>query len=731
MTAIRNSIAGLASGFAVIFTAFAAAAQPEPELSVSQWAEKHRRVGEDSQSRFPGKWENSRAPYLVEPMDACQVGNGIRRVVLTGSAQFGKSECPINAMGQNICSNAPRSWIVILPAHDEVTKYAQVKLDANIKATEIWRERVLATTARSAEGSSTRAKKFRGGAIRLLTSGSSKPLQMITAGAAVFEECAQYEAQVGEGGDPITAAEQRMTTYGLDAKSILCSTPGFVGRCRITAEYNASDMRKWHTPCPHCKAFFVLDFATLQEHEGRPCFTCPGCSGRLEETHRREMTLGGLWIPTFEHPEPDADTCAFTPDLAEAMLRKRDENPAPPVVIPAGEIQRWRDRDCEGRPHGYWLWKAQASPSMSSWVVILEDWRKVQRGEGGVPFAIEFAQKTQGVPYQEVVERPDFEKLYEARGVIYPTARIGVPDWASLVTMSIDVQANRLEHATYAWGRGGVGARIMSGVIPKSPLSWSTWSDDAARLVNTMFSGPSFKSRLADYVFIDSGGNATENVYNFVLPLQHRPQPVLAIKGDSHDKGDAIALRKGNIVPVRRGGVVVGKVAIWLIGTHGLKSRVYEGLAGGVLAAETKQLAPRSLHFPREMTKDEFKQLTAEHLKRDDPGRRGVWVKPQGVANEQLDLAVYCMAGAINAMMDSMDEAQWASLAAARAPDKVKAELTPIELLALPADDPVRIAAEEKAPTLEPPPAEGVNKTVTEEDLAKIEALGRAWGGQG
>ena len=138
---------------------------------------------------------------------------------------------------------------------------------------------------------------------------------------------------------------------------------------------------------------------------------------------------------------------------------------------------------------------------------------------------------------------------------------------------------------------------------------------------------------------------------------------------------------------------------------------------------------PRAILFPRQATKEDFKQLTAEHLQRQDPRERGKWVKPQGVANEQLDLAVYCLAGAINSRLDDLSDLGWADLMAKRAPDLVKQQLTPLERLMLPDDDAEHAgAAPAAAPLLPlaPPPAEGRRQAgLSKEDLEKIRAMAR------
>lgn len=712
-------ITGLALGSTVLINALVASAAPPEVFDVPEWAERNRIVGKESQSRYAGKWSNDRQPMLVEIMEACQIGNGVRLVVITGSAQFGKSEVPINAMGQNICGDSPVSWLVVLPSDNEVRTYSRAKWEANVLESPAWRAKVHARKSRSGDGTTSKVKKFDGGTVELVTAGSSKNLQMRTVGAVIAEECSQYavseDGKSGEGGDPIDAAEARMKTFGDEAKTILVSTPGFAHNCRITREYNLSDMRRWHAPCPHCDHFIVLDFRTLSESEGRPVFSCTACGGVIEEAHKKPMNARGVWIATFAHPgaSPDDDD-----ETAAAKEAKRAANPAPPKEIPAADIPHWRQRPTEGRARGYHLWQAQSN--LASWSEILTDWKKVQRGEKD---AIEFDQKTLGIPHEAKVDRPDHEKLFNVRGRVYPKAGV-VPPWASMVTGAIDVQHNRVEWAVYAWGSGGVGARIASGVIPKNPADWRTWADDVHDLVSTSFRGPHYLPRRCDYWGIDSGGHWTDNVSTFCYG--HAAERVLMLKGSSHDKGDAPALERGKKSPVYFQGRRIGKVQLWFVGTHTLKARVYFGLAQGHLSAENDPptLEPRSLHYPAEATLQEFAQLTAEHLEQV-PGKRAHWVHSGKQANEQLDLAVYCLALAINEGLDRLDQRGWADRASSRAPDLVAAD---VPLLA---GAGVHVPDEPEAPALVAPKAEGtMRQGLSAEAKAKLVALGRKMAGR-
>lgn len=720
MTALRTHFAGLACAFSVVLGAIAANAAPEKQLPVSRWTGEHREVAAASGSPLPGKWDNARTPYLVEPMDACQLGNGVRKVVLTGGAQFGKSEVALNAIAWAIYYE-PCKILLLQPSIGEVQQYSRNKWEPMIEATPALRQRVHLMKSRSADSSTTTVKKFDGGDLEFVTAGSSKGLQGRTIRLVVAEECAQYETDeegnVGVGGDAITAAEGRQETWKEDAKTIEVSTPGYAGRCRITADYQLSDMRRWYTPCLHCGDASVLDIRVLHRHEGRACMSCPSCGVVWEEVDRTAMNALGFWLPTFSHDGESPETQA-----------KRARNPAPPKIIPAADIDRlapfdpergyrFATRDCEGRAMGYHLWQGQSE--LSSWAIVLD---KKEKFEAGQYDPKEYAQKVLGEPFEEVVDRPDAERLFEHRGVIYPHEG-SVPSWAAMVTGFIDVQANRFEWGVYAWGRGGVGARIAKGIIAKSPHDVASWRDVAA-LVRATFGGPSYRARPADYWGIDLGGTATEEVYNFVNA--HKSLNVLALKGASHDGGLAPAYERGQKKKVRWKGQALGTIIPIITGTHGLKTRIYHALLQGVESARVKQLLPRSLHFAFDATQTDFQQLTAEHLKQDDPRRKGAWVLPPGKANEQLDIAVGCLALAIMEGLDLLDDEAWARRHTERLPLLVEADLTPLEAIM---QGKTEIAAPAAEPAFEPPPAEGdFAGGVSDEDLKAAEALGRMWG---
>ena len=52
---------------------------PEPQIQVSEWAEQCRIL--PATSAEPGRWRNSRTPYLAEIMDCLSVSSPIERVI--------------------------------------------------------------------------------------------------------------------------------------------------------------------------------------------------------------------------------------------------------------------------------------------------------------------------------------------------------------------------------------------------------------------------------------------------------------------------------------------------------------------------------------------------------------------------------------------------------------------------------------------------------------------------
>jgi phage terminase large subunit GpA-like protein len=87
-----------ASAEQIYFGAAAAGIRPDPLLTISQWADKYRKLSQRA-SAEPGPWRTDRTPYLREIMDCLSPSSPIERVVFMKGAQIGGTECGNNWIG--------------------------------------------------------------------------------------------------------------------------------------------------------------------------------------------------------------------------------------------------------------------------------------------------------------------------------------------------------------------------------------------------------------------------------------------------------------------------------------------------------------------------------------------------------------------------------------------------------------------------------------------------------
>ena len=89
---------------------------PDPDLTVSQWADAHRILSPKASSEH-GPWRTSRTPYLREPMDRLGVKDPTQEVVMVFGAQTGKSESLNNWAGY-AADIAPGPFLMVQPTLD-------------------------------------------------------------------------------------------------------------------------------------------------------------------------------------------------------------------------------------------------------------------------------------------------------------------------------------------------------------------------------------------------------------------------------------------------------------------------------------------------------------------------------------------------------------------------------------------------------------------------------------
>lgn len=650
-----TTLAGLdlADGRAVLLAAFIAAATPQPAMSVNAWAAEHRVVSAESGSPYPGRWDPNRVPYLKEPQECLSDADPCREVWAKKSAQTGFSEIGLNLVGAT-AHQAPAPLLIVLPTTDEVRKYNKIKLQPTIDATPPLRRSILDVKSRDADSSTALFKRFRGGYCVITGANSSVGLQMISARKIIYEEVSGYPADAGGRGDPVEQTRSRNKAWlerKPGPKSYFVSVPNLEGDCRISDGYAASDQRRYYVPCPHCGAYQVLRWAPDRQagtlrwtSETRPFgahYVCEANGCVIEAFHRRAMIAAGVWLKTYPGT---------------------DENPSPAAAVAPEDLDRWRARSSAGREPGFHVWQAY-----SPFVPWDDTVAEYLAAKGSQTKLKAFTQQALGEPWEEKVDAPPAERLFEAREN-FPSRR--VPVGALFVTAMADVQGDRLEFGVYAWSAAlQQGWLIDKGVIAGDPDGLAVW-DELGKVVDRTYEGPHGQSFDIDAFGVDSG-YLSNKVYEFcrrrALPTPSGTRRVYSLDGRPGWKLPPLGSPQS--VDIDFEGRKTGSVLNWPVGTFDMKSEHYHGLRQTLAGLDADgRPRPETLHFNDSCDLAYFEQLTAEAIVDEQKGGRSVkvWGNPNRKRNEALDIAVGSRALARHYCV-GMTAADWTNLAAARA----------------------------------------------------------------
>lgn len=662
----------------VVFQAMAAAIRPPRQLSVPEWAAQRRMVSAESGTRYPGEWRHDRAPHLVGIMEALGPEDPAEDIAFVKSAQVGGSEVGLNFFGY-VVEQDPGPVMIVLPSHDEASKYVRTKLQPTIDESPTLRSRVLEMTTRTERGSTASYKRFRGGFAQVTFAGSSKGLQMLSARYTIGDEVSEWPAEAGERGDPVAQLKARTEIYERDRKRLWVSTPGLLGSCRITADYERSDKRRRYVPCPHCGAFQVLRFERLkwdsEDWPHRAWFECAANGCVIEHLDKHAMMQAGVWIATAGEDGPGD------------------------VILPE-DLPRWTAREVPTRVRGFHIWRAYTL--FSSWDSIVAEYLDAKRA--GFDRLKVFSQQVLGEAWEDKGDAPAAEKLHMARVV---ELRLGaLPHGPVVLTGATDVQGNRLEWAVWGWSEGMTRWLIDKGVIEGDPNDAATWVQHTRMMEARRYRlGPSAEIGV-DAWAIDSGF-VSHAVYHY---CRGRPG-VFAVDG-RHGRTEPF-VGSPKKVDVKWNGKRVPKGAVlWPVGTFPLKSDHYAAIRKAIHHAEARAVpgdeivpwAPGSMILPGDLDLAYAEQLTSEHLAEVETQSGQVvrrWEKLKNRPNEALDIACYARAMAYHLRLDRMTPEQWASLRRERfgdpAPDDPQGDLFEVPVAA-----PVVEAAAETNPPAGP-----------------------------
>ncbi len=287
------------SARAVMAQAAAAAVRPRERLLVSQWADRHR-ILTSKQSGEAGKWRTSRNPMLREIMDALSVHSTVREIVVMKSSQVGVTEMSVNWLGY-IINHAPASAMVLMPTIEARDTWKAQKLNPLLMDTPAVSDILGGIRSRDAANSKDMID-FPGGILFLAGGNSPNSYAQKSVRFLMLDDLDRFPHRVGEEGDPVGLARARVKAFPR-YKLLLASTPTIKGASLIEREFEASDQRHFHVPCPHCGELLVLNWKHVQANAAltEAWYVCTECSATIHEHDKPKLLAAGVWIA--EHPE--------------------------------------------------------------------------------------------------------------------------------------------------------------------------------------------------------------------------------------------------------------------------------------------------------------------------------------------------------------------------------------------------------------------------------------------
>lgn len=602
--------------------------RPEPHLTVSEWADAHRRLPMRS-SAEPGQWRTSRTPYLREPMDCMSATSDVEQLVLMFAVQLGKSETLLNILGY-IVDHAPGPTLLVQPTVETAKRFSRQRVNPLFESTPRLAGKVAEVKSRDARGSMLQ-KEFLGGVLIITGANSAVGLRSMPARYLLLDEITAYPVDVDGEGDPIGLAEARQETFARK-KTAKVSSPGIAGLCAVEAAYLATDQRRCFVPCPLCGTYQVLSFERLTWtrlglRPAEAVYVCERCDKPIEERHKTDMLESHQWRPTWEAPLPTV---------------YGDPSGTAPTEAPSPKVR------------GYHLSGLYSPIGWLSWGKIATEFARGHKK----PEKLKLVVNTKlGLTWREKGESPEWKPLYDRR----ETYAIGtVPRGGLFLTAGVDVQKDRLVVEVVAWGREKESWSIDYGLIPgnTSDLSeagpWPALDALLARTFKHEAAGVELAIRM---LAVDSGYNTME-VYSWAR--RYPMSRAIAIKGQ--DSGGALIGSPSPVDITLRGRRPVRGYKVWPVVGAIAKSEIY-GALRLERPADGEPCPPGFCHWPQ-YDEDYFRQLTAEQLV-TARNKRGfsvqTWSVIAGRENHVLDCRVYARAAAALVGLDRFQEADWRS----------------------------------------------------------------------
>lgn len=428
-----------------------------------------------------GRWRNY--PWQVEMQDA-PLEPQVEETVIIGPSQGGKTQ-PVNNIIASYIIDDPSSILVYHPTREMAKTFALQKFSPMVQNTPALKDLIGDLLVKKSRNT-IQHKEFPGGRITIAGANSPVSVRQVSARILVVDDSAAFK--LTKEGDSRELAVQRTKSFW-NRKIFFVTSPTFEWEY-TWKEYEKSDGRKYHVPCPHCGVFQELVWENVKftrnkfEEIERAWYECNACKKEITDRQRWKIVKHGQWVKT---------------------------NPLVKGII------GFHFSDLYTKSGGF-LWCVQ-----------------------------QFFKLSRQVFFNTILALPMKEEIEEKKSADYQTEPYELPNAdCYILTCFVDVQKNRLELLPVAWGYNeecwlltlSQEARVING----SPLRTDTWTKAMEYLQTPIEYENGFKKRF-DAIGIDSGYKP-EMVYPIVKRLQDRGIPSFALKGYGNQRGSDIIHRQ-------------------------------------------------------------------------------------------------------------------------------------------------------------------------------------------
>lgn len=625
--------------------ATAEAIRPPERLTVAEAAEKYRRL--NNPGHYVGPWDNSIAPYLVEPMETL---NSLDHtgMIFTGPARTGKSDMFFNWLAHTaICD--PADMMLIHMTQSTARDWSQGDLRKAFRHSPALGSKVIP----GRQNMNVHDIKFMSGMRLLVKWPTITELSGKTIPRGWLMDYDRMPMDVDKEGSPYDLLRKRGQTFGRYAMAVAESSPGFeVENSRyipetpheapptegILALYNRGDRRRYYWRCINCEEPFEADFGHLNYPDSKDhmeaaemaTLDCPHCG--YSYTHdagpgqpgKHGLNLDGRWVK---------DGMVWLPD--NTMAPQKGDGPVRSNIAsfwmkgPAAAFVSWKDL----------VFKFLKATEEYERTGSFKSLKAVMNTDLGHPFT----------PPNMVGDRLPEDLKARARDY----GEKVVPPGVRFLIATIDVQKNRFEVQVQGVGVGGDIWIIDRYAIRKSErldddgerywVSPSTYLEDWQLLVEQVIektyaldddSGRQMKIKT---IGCDSGGRSgvTGMAYSFWKWLRdehhgnHHVRFQL-IKGEHRDGVPRARIGYPDTERKDRRAGARGEIPILFLNSNLLKDQMY-GLLGRT------EPGGGCVNFPDWLESWFYTELTVEV--RTTKG----WENPKKHRNEAWDLVVYCL----------------------------------------------------------------------------------------